>query len=236
MNLFYITLYSLFYYLISKCINASNIIVTNKEDFLLALNENNKDETIIIENSIYLEDTIEISSKISYIKIRGNENENSSITFENPNNKFIFNNQEYIDISNIKITGNLEFNNIKNVYLNNIYQIGCIQTSKMKNNVFSIKNSTIMLSENKNQYIYLINLIEGDNIIESSKVYGNDINPLTGNILYFNGNNIGSLNIKSSFFSGKKKSQCLSILNSNSINIEESEFTSCITDNQGYKN
>lgn len=226
-HIFYIIF--LFFILLSiKHVFSENVIVNDINDLLLAINKNN---TIIINKSIVIYEDINISSDISYVNIRGNNINESFIKFENINKSLKFNNQYYIEISNINIIGNLKFENVKNVNLNDVIITGTIKTSSMGNNLFSMKNSFMSLSNRENIDNYLIQLDEGYNSIENSKFYGNSVKAMKS-ILFFNGKTKYSLNISGSYFFGEYKISSI-YASDGYINIESSEFSDCYDSNHG---
>ncbi|OUM68192.1 hypothetical protein PIROE2DRAFT_4198 [Piromyces sp. E2] len=227
--LYYISF--IFYILLSfKKVFTEDINVYEKDDFLSSLNKN---ENIIINNSIHLNQTIEIPSHISTICISGKDNL-SYLIFGNEENSFhfIFNNQKKVVISNLNIVGHLSFIGNNNIILKRVNVTGSIQTSKMEGNALTISESNIFITNEENTpYENGIYLMKGKNQIINTNITCSFYNKLK-NLLYFSGNNDDTLNIISSIFNGKNSTSGIKVTNRN-INIESSKFIDLYSPTEG---
>jgi len=204
----------------------SKEISINNEDQLLEVLKTNDDinELIITisDISIDFENEIKLNNKIEKLSIKGISKELSILNFKNITSGFIFDNSiKNVFINNITIKGYLEFNNNSNIDIDNVIINGSTDFISNKNSPLVNINELQFygLSDGRE---YCINL-QGNIIIENSYFFGN---PTCRNgIIYYDGENINSLNIFNTYFDGAYSNQCLNINNSNKIiNIKNCIF------------
>lgn len=209
----------------------------------LSININNV--TIVLHNEI------NINNHLKKISIIGISRESSILKFNNISSGFIFDSLiEEVKLSNLTLYGHLEFNNhtiieIKNVDLNGAIDINSTLALKDFTQFddvikyygyrdydefleFYHKNLEVNLKLDNFNYTALtssrdhgINLY-GNIEIQNSFFHGNS--SCKESIVYYDGENLNTINITNSYFDGEYLNRCLTIKNAYSSNVLSSTF------------
>jgi len=122
----------------------------------------------------------------------------------------------------------MRFSNVVNLSLEDVILNGSMDIDKT-----SINNSDLKMTVNMKRILYnglvdskdnCLNLY-GNIDINDSKFYGSPF--CEDSVIYYNGENVNSINISNSYFNGMYSNNCINISNGFSTNINSSSFENC---------
>lgn len=207
----------LIFYLIS-IIDA--IIINNENDLLDELSKNENEVVINITSELTIFSNITINSSINRISIIG---ETLLLSKLNLYHQFVFDeNVKEIEIRNLSIEGDLNFNNNEKVTIDSVNLYGNVNSnfdSDSNNDYINISNVNYYPSIQANNNC--INLSGNVNIFNSS-FYGNS--SCENRLIEYNGMNKYKFMINNSYFNGNNQCPFLSIENGLNVNINVTKF------------
>ncbi|ORX51374.1 hypothetical protein BCR36DRAFT_288434 [Piromyces finnis] len=218
-----------------------SIEVSSENEFKDALHSNYSE--IKINSSLTLQEKYKLNSLRHDLTISGKTN-NITLYFNNSNDGFFFNYIDNIEISNLRIIGNLVLESCKNISISNVDFNGLIES----------KNSNILFFKSKYSYIqdqalslYGIYLVQSSINIYESRIYGSQsisqyiiyltkLDKIEKNINNNNNNkynNLNKLSISNSHLSGEFKCGIIKVDDYSDINIQFSELINAVAYENG---
>jgi len=200
-----------------EIINA--IIVESENDILNNLSKSEDKVTLNINSEIDITKEINISNSIKKLSIIGDSLNSSKI---NLRNLLYFNSTiKEIEIKNIYVNGNLFFNNNEKITIDVVKLNGYIDSNFNEKSNNSIEITKFIYKPTEELVKNCINL-SGNIKINKSKFYGNV--SCKDRLLYYNGFEKYTFDLKESSFNGEYECPFLNIENVLNANIETSYF------------
>ncbi|ORX44835.1 hypothetical protein BCR36DRAFT_300750 [Piromyces finnis] len=221
LNNFYLLIFlNISLILISQKVKATSI--KNEYDLNNIIKKKDQSNLILnIDSNINISSNISIMNSFQKISFIGNDKDSSVLKFTNKNYKIYFSeNVKEIEIINITLYGNLQFNNNIIINLNSTSINGNIYSnSNKKDGYINISNVTYRATSVSTDYCVDLS---GNIEIDNSLFFGSTLCGLR--LFNFNGLNKYYLKIKDTYFNGEYKCSCLSINRANDVNIYSSSF------------
>eukprot|EP00833_Pecoramyces_ruminatium_P017545 jgi/Orpsp1_1/1191577/evm.model.d7180000087121.1 len=233
-------MYIIIWFLLLKIINTTTISVKDETELNNGFTKaNNKKLSELIikinENTIELNERIEINCSVKKLKIIGNSKDKSILKFNDYNKRLVFINSNYnstqeIIFANLTIYGRTELYNVVNVKMEDISIYGSLYIDNGKSSGeyydenYISKNLDVTITITRLLYMVLyrsINLI-GNVIINDSQFYGHGSS--LSHILNYNGEYKNSIGIYNSYINGMHSNGCLSISAAYLATVESTSF------------
>ncbi len=207
------------YFIIGLIEILNAVIVESENDIINNLSKNDSEVTLNINSEIDITKEIKINSSIQKLFIIGNSVDSSKFILKYP---LSFDSTiKEIEINNIIINGTLFFNNNEKITINTVNLNGYIDSDFNENNNNDIKITEFIYKSVNKSVENCINL-SGNIKIKKSYFYGNA--SCRNRLLYYNGFEKYTLDIKESNFNGEYECPFLSIENALNAIIETSHF------------
>jgi len=197
-------------------------VVKNESELKNILTNDNQEINITIESELLLNNELNIDGNFKKLTINGHAQNSSSINLSNNSQTIYFSRDiEEIELQNITIKGNIYFDNIKKVSIDNVTLFGSIDSNfkNIQNDYIKIKNFNYKAAEYSVKNC--INL-SGNVDIENSKFWGNSY--CKNQILKHKGDSKYSFSVKNSYFSGEYQCSLIDIEYEAQSNIIDSLF------------